>query len=460
MTKLNNVGSMLATGRAPERSGFGEIDMNSETNSVLRKATIVLLLGLLTMGTGLLPSPATAQVHQPPEFTFNDRCVPYEVDHAFMLANGVKPDRILTTFGAAEPPDDGTGNSGTPAPWTWDLDVNDNPVNCDEFHTNKRRTRYEGCHFYDGSPCYFTTNGQMDQDAFTEDEAGRTAFEIAEHFVIYEVVQNFLVGFGPAQTPYERPFPVCLDEFGNFLPPPAGANPTNCELFGGTWSTHAVYTPAPIFSDPFAGGFAVGTQVKIMNARGAYFEQNPLGLWKIGFIQFTDVAASCVMGGASADCDYMSDLVAENGMNSQMLGFPLIFTGDEIFDLTERGLVSIRYRNGADGVPGGAEGPRYILCPVHENPALATTFPPGNDIIQGFPTHMEFQPPSALAIIPDFSDGFPPFGGRGHQRLSFAFPFGPTPPAGEEDVYDEFDCLQRTGKWCDGGIIPPGRSEP
>jgi hypothetical protein len=455
MTKLNNVGSMLATGRAPERSGFGEIDMNSETNSVLRKATIVLLLGLLTMGTGLLPSLSKAAVHEPPPFTFNDRCVPYEVDHAFMLANGVKPDRILTTFGASEPPDDGTGNSGTPAPWTWDLDANQNPVNCDAFHTNKRRTRYEGCHFYDGSPCYFTTNGQMDQDAFTEDEAGRTAFEIAEHFVIYEVVQNFLVGPAPAMTPYTRPFPVCLDEFGDFLPPPAGSNPTNCALFGGTWSTSDVYIPAPIFSDPFAGGFAVGTQVKIMNARGAYFQQNPLGLWKIGFIQFTDVAASCVMGGVSADCDYLSDLVAQNGMNSQMLGFPLIFTGDEIFDLTERGLVSIRYRNGADGVPGGAEGPRYILCPVHENPALASVFPAGNDIIQGYPTHMEFQPPSALVILPDFSS-FPP---RGHRRLSVAFPFGPTPPAGEEDVYDEFDCLQRTGKWCDGGIIPPGPTE-
>jgi hypothetical protein len=49
----------------------------------------------------------------------------------------------------------------------------------------------------------------------------------------------------------------------------------------------------------------------------------------------------------------------------------------------------------------------------------------------------------ALVILPDFSGG--PFS-RGHVRLSVAFPFGPTPPAGEEDVYDEFDCLQRTGK--------------
>jgi hypothetical protein len=265
------------------------------------------------------------------------------------------------------------------------------------------------------------------------------------------------VGPAPAMTPYTRPFPVCLDESGGFIPPPAGGNPVLCDLAGGTWSTSGVYIPAPICSDPFAGGFAVGTQVKIMNAKGAYFQQNPLGLWKIGFIQFTDVAAGCVLGGVSDDCSYMQSLVTQNGMNSQMLGFPLIFTGDEIFDLTERGLVSIRYRNGADGVPGGAEGPRYILCPVHENPALGGVFPAGNDIIQSYPTHLEFQPPSALVILKDFAGG--PFG-RGHIRLSVAFPFGPTPPAGEEPVYDEFDCLQRTGKWCDGGIIPPGRTEP
>ena len=191
-----------------------------------------------------LASPATGSADDgPPPFTFNDRCVPYEITPAFMAANGVDPNKILTTFGSPFPPDDGTGNSGTPAPWTWDLDGMGQPVPCDEFHTHKRRTRYEGCHFYDGTPCYFTTNGQMDQDAFTPDAAGRRAFEIAEHFVIYEVVQQLE---GPS-------------------PPPD------------------FYFPAPIFTDPFAGGFAVGTQTKIMNAQGSYFTDNPLGLWKIGF---------------------------------------------------------------------------------------------------------------------------------------------------------------------------------
>ena len=34
----------------------------------------------------------------PPPFTFNDRCVPYEITDEFMRANGVDPDKILSTF--------------------------------------------------------------------------------------------------------------------------------------------------------------------------------------------------------------------------------------------------------------------------------------------------------------------------------------------------------------------------
>jgi hypothetical protein len=352
----------------------------------------------------------------PPAFTFKDRCVPYEVEHSFMRANGVDPTKILTTFSG---PEDPTGSGANPnAPWVEDK-VGGVPVPCDTFHTAKRRTRYEGCHFYDGTPCFFTTNGQLDQNAFTNDEAGRRAFDIAEHFVIYEVVQNLVTGpGGPAPGP----------------PPPP-------------------YTPAPIFTDPFAGGFAVGTQTKIMNAANTYWEDDPLGLWKIGFIQFTTSALVCagVVPPAGpppdpANCAYLSGLKAQNGVNSQQREMPLIYTGDEIFELSRRGLVSIRYRLGADGTPGGAEGPRYILCPVHRDPSQGS-LAAGQDIIQAYPTHIEFQPPSALVILPTF----PP--SRGHTRFSPAYPFGPTPPVGagpfaEIKVYEAFDCLQRTGQFC------------
>jgi hypothetical protein len=386
-----------------------ETDMNNNQRIAFKRLrNVVSCLTLLIFAA--IPVAGFAD-DGPPPFVFSDRCVPYEVDPAFMLANGVDPTKILTTFGAAGPPDIGDGSSGNPAPWAEDFASDGvTPVPCDAFHTNARRTRYEGCHFYDGTPCYFTTNGQMDQDAFTSDDAGRRAFEIAEHFVMYEVVQQ-LEGPSPPQF---------------------------------------TYFPAPIFTDPFAGGFAVGTQTKIMNAKGAYFEDSPLGLWRLGFIQFTPKASACRSNFADPDCLYLNNMTAANGTSSQNLGYPLIYTGDEIFGLAQRELVSIRYRIGADGVPGGASGPRYILCPVHKAPEQGNVFIPGQDIIQGWPTHIEFQPPSALVIIKDFTD-FPLF--RGHIRFSPAFPFGQTPPAGagsfaEQGIYDNFDCLQRTGNWC------------
>jgi len=353
-----------------------------------------------------LPATAFAQIHEPPSFTFKDRCVPYEVDHDFMRANGVDPDKILTTFGGTPNP------TGGNAPWVIDYEadeVTEKP--CDDFHTAKRRTRYIGCHFYDGTPCYTTTNGTLDQNAFTDDEAGRIAFEMAEHFVIYEVAQQLETG------------------------PGAPPNPT--------------YTPIPIATDPFAGGFGVMTQTKIFNASGSYWQDNPLGLWKIGFIQFTQKADACRTNFVDPDCIFMNEMTMANGTNGQMIGFPLIYTGDEIFGLTERRLISLRYRIGANSGGGQPEGPRYILCPVHKAPETGNILVQDGDIIQGYPTHIEFQVTSAMIVLPDFADP------RGHTRLSVAFPFGPTPPDGnpaspfaEKTVYDNFDCLQRSGSFC------------
>jgi hypothetical protein len=362
----------------------------------------------LMTGAALLValSVASSAWAEPPPFTFRDRCVPYQIEPDFMLANGVDPAKILTTFGGMPNP------TGGNAPWTIDYEadgVTEKP--CDDFHSAKRRTRYIGCHFYDGRPCYTTTNGTLDQNAFTNDEAGRIAFDMAEHFVIYEVAQQLEEGPGAPPQP--------------------------------------TYFPIPIATDPFAGGFGVMTQTKIFNQSGTYWQDNPLGLWKIGFIQFTPKAGACRMDFVDPDCVFMNTMTANNGTSGQMLGYPLIYTGEEIFDLTERGLISIRYRIGANSGGGMPEGPRYILCPVHEAPEQGDITVPDGDIIQGYPTHIEFQVTSAMVVLPDFTDP------RGHQRLSVAFPFGPTPPDGnlahpfnEKSVYDNFDCLQRTGNFC------------
>ncbi len=403
---------------------FGESKMQSFQTIYSAGAFRTLLVTCLAVVvTGIFPLLALADEYQdPPAFVFNERCMPYEFDPDFMRSIGVDPDKIISAFvaggdGVAEPgsippeyePDvSGTGNNGSFAPWTADFDADGKPVPCDEFHTNRRRTRYEGCHFYDGTPCYFVTTGQMDQDSFTDDAAGRTAFEIAEHFVFYEFTQKFQVG--PSNPPQW----------------PEG------------------YTPAPLFTDPYCCGFAVGSQTKIMNAAGAYWVDDPLGLWKQGLVNFTEKAQACLMDFVEPDCVFMHDMTTANGENSQQLGYPLVYTGTELFDLADLDLVSIRYRLGGDGAAGVQESARYIMCPLHKLPANGD-ISAGNDNIQGYPAHFEWQPPSQFLVKL--------VGTRGSDTIAIDNFFGPTPPPGtgpfaEHLIEDNFHCLQETGLWC------------
>jgi len=366
----------------------------------------------------LVAMPMTGSAWEPPPaFTFKDRCVPHQLTDAFMLANGIDPDRILGGAG----PGGGGGPPGPPTPGGGNIE---DPEPCDEFHTEWRRGTYEACHFYDGSPCYFTVNGQLDQDAFTDDEAGRRAFEIAEHFVIYEIVQN-----GPPELA-QQTFPF-----------------TNVD---------------PFFTNPFFGGFAVGNQTKIMNAGSTYWLDNPSGIWKIGFVRFTQLAFDVLANpGLHADnFAFLDNMRQTNGLNNQgaLSGMPLVVKGDEIFELTNRGLASLRYRTGeSDGVPGGSEGPRYLLCPVHENPAANGVIIPGEDIIREWETVLEFQVPCTFSYSQNTGDAGDP-DERGHNKVCVANLFGPTPPPNEQCLYDHFDCLQRTGDWC-GGTFKSGPTQ-
>jgi hypothetical protein len=393
--------------------------MNNEYNIVVfTKAVFVKrpgiggLLACLVLLAASLPAVSYAD-DGPPPFTFNDRCMPYEIDPIVMRAHGVDPDKIISAFVAGgdgvspfDPTDvSGTGNNGSFSPWTADFEGDEvTPIPCDEFHTNRRRTRYEGCHFYDGTPCYFVTTGQLDQDSFTDDAAGRRAFEIGEHFVFYEFTQLFE---GPSPPDY-------------------------------------TYFPAPLFTDPYAAGFAVGAQTKIMNAAGAYWVDDPIGLWKQGLVNFTKKAGACRSNFVDEDCVFMNNMTTANGMNSQNLGYPLVYTGVELFDLADRELVSIRYRLGGDGAAGVPESARYIMCPLHEAPANGD-ISPGNDIVQSYPVHFEWQPPSQFSVVK--------IGARGSDTIAFQNLFGPTPPMGagpfaEHLIEDNFHCLQRTGNWC------------
>ena len=169
------------------------------------------------------------------------------------------------------------------------------------------------------------------------------------------------------------------------------------------------YFPPPLFTDPYAGGFAVGAQTKLMNTRAefsgnsaaaSYWKDNPVGTWKQGLVNFTPKAGACRsdLSGTDPDCVFFNDMLAANGTNSQNLGYPLVYTGDELFGLTERGLASLRYRLGNGGVGGAQETARYILCPIHQHPGNGD-ISPGNDIIQAFPAHIEWQPPSNFFVV-------------------------------------------------------------
>ena len=145
-----------------------------------------------------------------------------------------------------------------------------------------------------------------------------------------------------------------------------------------------------------------------------------------------------------------------NGVNSQggLTGMPLIVKGDEIFDLTARGLASLRYRVGADGAIGAPEGPRYLLCPVHQDPAANGTIIEGQDIIREWETVLEFQVPCSDDFAQNIGDPLDP-DERGFHISCASYGFGPTPPPAEQCLYDHFNCLQRTGDWC-GGTFKSG----
>ena len=105
-----------------------------------------------------------------------------------------------------------------------------------------------------------------------------------------------------------------------------------------------------------------------------------------------------------------------------------------------------RSMGGGDGLVGDPESARYIMCPLHRDPT-SVSLAPGEDNIQGFPMHIEHQPPSQFEVFPDG-----PRGNRLEIDIAQNF-FGPTPPLGtgpfaEGDLVRHFNCLQRTGDWC------------
>jgi len=141
-----------------------------------------------------------------------------------------------------------------------------------------------------GNLLYYTINGMVMPDTFTDNEAGVRAMAIANHYRA-------------------------------FIFPKADGNPLD---------------PAP----------QNRRQDNIFDTRDGYFSNNPLGLWILTFVSFTADAFETEDGRRA-----LEELGARNGINLD--GTPILRTVGEIENLEAQGFVELRTRapDGADGPP-------------------------------------------------------------------------------------------------------------
>jgi hypothetical protein len=94
----------------------------------------------------------------------------------------------------------------------------------------------------------------------------------------------------------------------------------------------------------------------MIDMRNGYFSNNPLGLWVIVFVNYTDAAFDTEEGRET-----LADLVERNGLDRD--GTPIIKSRSELDDLARKGFVTQRRRP-----VDGSRGPRWSICPVIEDP--------------------------------------------------------------------------------------------
>jgi hypothetical protein len=97
-------------------------------------------------------------------------------------------------------------------------------------------------------------------------------------------------------------------------------------------------------------------QASLVDLRGGYFSNDPLGLWILTFVSYTDRALTTPAGLAA-----LAELGTRNGYDVD--GTPIIKTVDEIESLEEDGFVSV-----TELPRDGSLGPQYFVCPVYKDP--------------------------------------------------------------------------------------------
>lgn len=214
---------------------------------------------------------------------------------------------------------------------------------CDEsspaasHYSNVRVTSTLGAHEHSGDPTFVIIQGLVDVSSFTANAAGVEARETAEAFRVF---------FFPKANP-------------NGLP----------EL------------------SPAASNLR---QNNVLDTRGGYFSNDPLGLWVMIWVSWDGSQLS-----SNACQSAMDDLAADNG--ADLDGTPIVTTVSDIENLQAKACVTLRSRPS-----DGSLGARWLLCPTFKDP-----------------TDGVIRPDASLVSVPV-----------------------------HPEIDDAFGCLQNTHDWC------------
>ncbi|HEV7646476.1 MAG TPA: hypothetical protein VGO50_21255 [Pyrinomonadaceae bacterium] len=166
------------------------------------------------------------------------------------------------------------------------------------FQRNVRASRLNPAYSDNGTPTFWAVMGDLDNGGFLNNRAGQRARDIANSYILYVF---------PTRT-------------GNQI------------------------------------GLGNNRQADIVDLRGGYFSNDPLGLWLHVWVSYTDAAFNTREGQKQ-----LTQLQRKNGLAAD--GTPIIKTLSELNNLLDKGLARKRFRN-----PDGSEGPMYGICPVIKDP--------------------------------------------------------------------------------------------
>jgi glycosidase len=222
----------------------------------------IIVFALIALAL-VVPSPASMQAANSPPFDFSN---------SYYLANGINPANIIKRVGGL--------NSASAF-------VVDNS-NTDPNRNNIRITETTGGFDHEGNPLYYTINGFLMPNAFTNDAAGQKAMVIANSFEAY------------------------------IFPKASG--------------------------DPLSPALSNRRQDNLFDTVHGYSVNNPLGIWIAVFVSYTPSAFNTDDGRK-----ILATLAAQNG--TDLDGTPMIRQVKEIDFLEGKGL-AMEQRRAADGSQG------------------------------------------------------------------------------------------------------------